>query len=364
MSKPPEKLPFDSDKFVDREEALGLVLGKARRITDGLSVERRVVIFHGERGAGKTWLLRELEHRLQNGFSSSFVAHRITLDEDIDIKAFKSGIPTQRPLALLLDDVNEATECLLKSLQDRVLAPLIQDEHVLIVLTERGRPHYWTAPEFREKSDELDLEPFEPDDTETQLKTQVPDAATEAAIIAARTGGYPWANYVLACYLPDEKRGLERCLRLFLQDVDEGLWPYFRVLSILQAFDETRMGFILPVYPLFAGEMWNYRACREKRKALVNTTLAEWREDARGYVLDEPLRLVLEALLRKQDPVQWQRLHCAAYRVYRRWANRHEQSADWWTEEAEYHAGKLDAAGYDPENCSEKEELKEEGDDA
>ncbi len=364
MSTPPDKLPFDPAKFVDREEPLGLVLEKAGRIADGFSVERRVVIFHGERGAGKTWLLQGLEHRLHRGFSSSFVPHRVTLKEGIEVEAFESEIPRQRPLILLLDDVNEMSESLLKRLQDRVLAPLVQEDDVLIVLTERGRPHYWTAPEFREKADEFDLEPFEPDDTETQIEIQVPRAATKAPIVAARTGGYPWANYVLARYLPDEESGLERCVELFLQDVDEALWPYFRVLSILQAFDETRMRCILPVYPLFASETWNYRACRDKRKALVDTTLAEWQEGKRGYVLDDPLRLVLEALLLRRNLCQWQVLHCAAYRLYKRWSETYEQSRGWWIQEAKYHADKLKGIDYNPEDCPRGEDQEEEENDA
>jgi hypothetical protein len=52
MNEVPDKLPYDHDKFVDREEALKIVLHKARRISAGLPVERRVVIFHGQRGCG------------------------------------------------------------------------------------------------------------------------------------------------------------------------------------------------------------------------------------------------------------------------------------------------------------------------
>lgn len=360
MSTMPDKLPYNSNKFVDQEKALDIVLEKARCIAEGLSVERRVVIFHGQRGAGKTWLLRELKHRLRK----YVVPYLLVLGGEVKVDAIRSKIPDKRPLVLLLDEVNTPDGTFLDELLERVLAPLVQESDVLIVLAERGQPHYWPAPEFREKSDEFDLKPFTPEDTKRQIKLQISKAEEESDIVVSRTGGYPWANYILASHLPDEKGGLERCAELFLQDVKKELWPYFKTLSILQAFDETRMELILPVYPPFADQTWDYAACRDMREALVNTTLAEWREEARGYVLDEPLRIVLETLLQKQDSDLWRHLHLAAYRMYDDWTEKYEQSSDWWNDEAQYHADKLKATGHSPKDWSEKEREEEEENDA
>jgi hypothetical protein len=77
-------------------------------------------------------------------------------------------------------------------------------------------------------------------------------------------------------------------------------------------------------------------------------------------VLDEPLRIVLEALLREENPRQWRRLHCVAYRMYDDWADKYEQSRDWWNDEAQYHADKLKAADHNPKDCPEKEREEEE----
>jgi hypothetical protein len=359
MSTRPDKLPYDREKFVDRKKILEEVKEKARCIADGFSVERRVVIFHGQRGAGKTWLLEELKNCLCEYTAPCL----IVLDRESEIETIRSEIPKKRPLVLLLDEVNAPDHAFLNELLERVLAPLVQEKNVLIILAQRGQPHFWTAPEFREKADEFDLKPFTLGDTKEQIKKQVSEAEEKSDVVVSRTGGYPWANYILASHLPDEKSGLECCTELFLKDVKKELRPYFKILSILQAFDETRMEFVLPFYPWPKRQTWNYVVCRDMRKALVNTTLAKWREEARGYVLDEPLRIVLEALLREQEFDQWVRLHSAAYRMYTDWAEKYEQSRAWWTKEAQYHDDKLKDADHDPVDCPEGDQ-EEEKDDA
>lgn len=361
----PDRLPYDRDKFVDREEALKIVLHKARRISAGLPVERRVVIFHGQRGSGKSWLLRELERCLRDHATP----HLIDLSECAEVNPLNAQISKtktqmkaeQRPLVLLVDNVSEVSELQLEPLVERVLAPVVQGEDVLIVLVERGRPLYLAAPEFREKSDEFDLKPFEPGDIEEQIKRQVPTAAARMAEIESLGGGYPWSTYILARHLPEKRTALERCVTLFLEDLDGDLRPYFEALSVLRAFDEMRMRPLLRAYsPEFASRTWDYAACRKVRERLVVTMLARWNGDARGYVLDEPLRLVLQAALHEHDLELWGRLHCAAHRLYADWAERYEQSREWWAQEARYHADCLEGAGRSPADCPE-EESQEEG---
>ena len=59
--KHPVKLEYRHEYFVDREQELKEVLGKARRIANGKLERRRVLVCRGSRGGGKTWLLKELE---------------------------------------------------------------------------------------------------------------------------------------------------------------------------------------------------------------------------------------------------------------------------------------------------------------
>lgn len=362
MSKLPGKLPYDHDMFVGRRDELEVVLGKARRIVAGLPVERRVIIFHGRRGSGKTWLLREQEYCLCHEIGKE-IARFVDLGEYVKVAAIKAQIPEQRPLVLLMDDVNEADEKRLEALEEQVLAPLGQKPDVLIVLAERGRPYFWTTPEFREKSDEFDLDPFKPDDIKEQIEKQSPEAAAYAEEIAEIGGGFPWSTYILAQSLPDKVTALEHCVTMFLQDwKDEpDLRSYVEALCILKAFDETRMAILLPAYSSeFAGRTWNYAACRKVRENLVATTLALWDGDARGYVIDESLQIVLEAVLRERDLDLWTNLHCVAYQLYADWAKKYEQSREYWEKEKQHHARRLRFAGFNPADCPE-EESQEEG---
>ncbi len=356
MNTVSNKLSYDPKKFVDREDALEIVLDKARRIAGSLPVERRVVIFRGQRGAGKTWLLKELERCLSNCVNPYFV----DLSE-CEIDTIKAQISVQqRPLVLLIENIEATKESQLDELLEQVLSPLVQERNALIVLVERGRPHYWSDPAFREKSDERDLEPFGSVYIEEQVQKQVPKAIVNIADIESLGGGYPGSTYALARYLPQKMTALEHCVTLLLQGVPKDLQPYFEALSVLRAFDETRIMPLLRAYsPGFVSQTQNYAARRKVREQLVNTTLAHWNEDAKGYVLDEPLRLVVEAALHERDFELWARLHCVAHELYTEWAKKYKQSSEWWAEEKQYHADCLEKAGRNPADCP-KEESREE----
>lgn len=54
---------YSPDLFVNREEAIHLVLNKVQgvlRSQPGYPERKRIIVFWGYRGAGKTWLLRRL----------------------------------------------------------------------------------------------------------------------------------------------------------------------------------------------------------------------------------------------------------------------------------------------------------------
>src|SRR5258706_1055547 len=55
-------LPYDPALFVGREQEVALVAGIARQLSRGTENQARAIIFHGERGVGKTWLSLHL-HR-------------------------------------------------------------------------------------------------------------------------------------------------------------------------------------------------------------------------------------------------------------------------------------------------------------
>ncbi len=56
---------YTRDKFVNRTNEITLVTEKAQRLTAGLPVDKRLVVFRGACRSGKSWLLREIERQLK-----------------------------------------------------------------------------------------------------------------------------------------------------------------------------------------------------------------------------------------------------------------------------------------------------------
>ena len=364
MSDTPDRLTYTHAGFVNCEEALEHVLNRAEVIAFRQLVRNRVVIFYGEQGSGKTWLLHELEYRVQNvGLEVRFVDLKALWQEAREhassaVAAFQAVLDgVARPLTLLIDDIHEASDEALEQLEAQVLAPLAQEKDVLIVLAERGPPHYWETPEFREKSDTFDLEPFEEHHIEEQIEKQVPE--TEASIdeIERLGGGYPWATWLLAKRLPAPTAPGE-CVSLFLAKVDKDLRPHLEALSGLRAFDETRMEPLLQTYWHNPGDQtWDYTSCRRLRQRLEATNLVQWDDKKRGYLIHEPLRRVLEESLLARDLHMWTLLHCTSYQLYADWATKYRQSRTWWLQEAQYHSIRLQDADYAPGDCPGSEEI-------
>jgi hypothetical protein len=70
MQMPLDKLPYDHAKFVDRVPEWQLVVSKAQKLANRQPEDKRVVIFHGARGSGKSWLLRESEYQLERSLTN------------------------------------------------------------------------------------------------------------------------------------------------------------------------------------------------------------------------------------------------------------------------------------------------------
>ena len=66
MNGLPERLLYNHDQFVDRTDEVQLVLSKVQRLPRNDSLKRRTVIFHGQRGTGKSWLLQEVVYQLKD----------------------------------------------------------------------------------------------------------------------------------------------------------------------------------------------------------------------------------------------------------------------------------------------------------
>lgn len=362
-----EKPAYDPKIWTNQTDAIELVLATARLIARRKPADRRVIIFRGRRGAGKTWLLHRLEELLKTPEFGKLDIHFLDLETPYDLNDLQQLLDSPRPQVLLLDNVNQASDQDLDILEDRALAPLASRPDTLIVMAEGGPAHFWASPLFREQSAEPDLEAFGRCDIEDQVRkieAQNPgllgNRSIDVDLVESYGGGFPWSTYILTLYLPDRKQALERCVAALLGGVDDDLWPPLMALCVLKGFDEALMAEFLPHYPPLGGTEWDMEACRDLRQRLLKTNLVGWHPKMRSYAIDEPVRLALEACLSQNAPGRWTDLHCAAYRLYGDWADKYPQVRGWWQALQTHHRTCLVLANFDPADCPQQLALNEE----
>lgn len=387
--------PYSADKFVDREQEIGLVTNKARDLAAWKSVSRRTVIFSGERGTGKSWLLAHLARtefpripgvvvfllslRVYVGFDPILAVANILKDFRENVIGQQGGFGAtlaemsrqivqeirlllrEKIVVVLVDEVYEADWDLLAALEDYLLAPLAVEPRVLIVMAGRGRAYPWTAPELRLYSELYPLRPFpEMSWTSAQVEKQVSKKAAEKAPqIHELSGGNPLANYLLAVQREPAKalrQVIEGMLETVAQAQRQVVREYLEALCVLQAFDEERIPTLLAAYhgdPSY--QQWSYAQARTVREQLVKVAFARWDEKKGGYVIDEYVRTLVERYLKQAQSGRWRNLHCAAYRLYEQWFTEYPRARSRWQSETHYHAEQLRKAGHNPEECAKLE---------
>ena len=375
------RLSYDPSKFVDRHKELQLVVGKAKDLAVGSRVEKRIVVFHGARGAGKTWLLLEIERCLKqelatvltlyldlNGFSASppdeavrAIINRIRAaikekgspgpfqarpGEKLETltEALVEDVRRLGTLVLLFDHVNESPRDLLALLEDRCLSQLAVEPQALIVLAGRGKEYTWKAMELRLRCEECDLPNFDLSCTREQLEKQAPQAEPSAEKIYPLTAGYPWSNYIIGAHPTSRAEALERCAEFLLSGLP--VTPnraHLEALCVLRSFNDEMIPDLFAAYfddPDY--QKWGYRQCREARQALTgDTTVVRWNEASGGYVIDEAIGHVLENWLHECNRLTWERLHSAARNLFQEWREKYPRTASRWQKEVDYHDGKL-----------------------
>lgn len=374
---------YSAKKFVTRPE-VEEVLGKIRTLVQRGELPKRTIAFSGERGTGKTWLLRHLAEKIKSEIQNTRVyfldiksdttARSVLEDFRGLVLGLKNGLAqtsteasrqvmqelraffSTQFLVLLVDQAYESDWKLLGEIEEYFLGPLAIEPRVFIVMAGRGRAYPWKTPELRLYAEFRKLGPF-PDVKQTaeQIDKQAPEAKTRAEEIHQLSGGNPLANFYLA-----KGASLDTVITYILEVIPRESQAqareYLEALCVLQAFDEERIPTMLAAYhndPAYL--RWKYAQTRLVRDLLVKAAFARWNEDAGGFVLDSQTQHLVENYLKRERPDQWRRLHCAAYRLYRNWMEEYARARDHWQAQANYHAQKLREKGYDPDQCPEPE---------
>jgi type II secretory pathway predicted ATPase ExeA len=199
-----EVLPYHQDYFFDREKEIRHVTAKIEAMLEDRDVGRRTLLFTGERGSGKTWLLLHLHKEIKNKtqINSLYIDFendiRIIYDKEFILKlkndlkadflAFLKKIAEiwqtktkadatlqeqsywlekyieentrQRVFVVLLDNVSSAPGEWLELLEEHWLKHLARHKRVLIVMSTRGEMHRWVSPELRLFVETYELGPF------------------------------------------------------------------------------------------------------------------------------------------------------------------------------------------------------------
>ncbi len=295
------KIPsYSPDLFVNREEAVNLVAEKVRRIWRGEPERKRVVVFWGCRGAGKTWLLRHLAEKIlpeMPNVCAVYINLQDFQDKSVEdavleivgeiVEALRRSLgqtphftllsePKPLPLdearrylcevadvalgrhvlVLLVDFVYEAAPDLLEVVETHVLGPLVFKPRVVTVMAGRGQAYPWKTSQLRFEAEDVELKPFDlPKYTREQLEKQRPGVVSHADDIHKATQGYPLANVVIPHPLekatPAEMRAM---IDLLLEPIrrPDGTWPpereHLEALCVLRNFDEEHIPVLLDAY--------------------------------------------------------------------------------------------------------------------
>jgi hypothetical protein len=375
----PNALSYKETMFVGRTEEIEKIIIILRLLLSGSPPDKRTIAFMGERGIGKSWLLRHLYQKIKNEFQNIVLFQLDLADLGNDpvlavldaLRKFRAcfsnsdrelegGTPAEasrriledareqikkRVLVVLVDHVYESDWKLLAGLEDYLLGPLSIEPNTLIILSGRGREYPWKTPELRLKAEFEYLQPLSEDDTKEQLRKQIPENIVDERVkdIFKATGGNPLGNYLLGKE-KDPEKGLNAMIEATLEVVPDPekrkrIRGYLAALCVLRSFDEERIPLMLAAYHPEDAQYttWKYAESRQVRDELVQGSFARWDEKRGGFVMDEVLRKSLETYLQSAKPETWERLQEKALSLYQGWSKKYPRAKDFWMQEVEYH---------------------------
>jgi len=232
------------DLFVNREKEIKTVTSALQNIACGNAEQRQVIVFHSERGLGKSWLVLHLHRsaiastpiqnyrivsflisltpppeRLQKGEREWYIPNndisqiasgdqqhyehllqnllawvakqlgivRASYASSRDLSAWlaqdvRKKLESERDLiiCLILDSVFEANRSFLDDLERYLLAALAALPRVLIIMTGRGRPYLWKSPYLRLEREDQSLTPFSLEQVAEQIRRSLRDISATA----------------------------------------------------------------------------------------------------------------------------------------------------------------------------------------
>ena len=300
---------------------------KAHQWDADVAPAERVLFLTGERGVGKTWLLR---HLAQDNPKVSPMAAYLDLDERVRFSSPEKYVEVmdervQRKLGddgaiLLLDAVPPQIDERLRFLEDAVLRPYAAQRHALLVMAlVHPSQVCWRTPAFQ-AGERWQLAPFDVGQTRRQLqrleKAGLATHEVKAMAIQESSGGLPLLNYLLVT------RGREEAYEALLEhsfsrvpaDEREQVRGYLEAVCLLDSLEHSAIRRMMGVWCGHRPDCLEYSA---HASGVLNLLRKHWLSQAAPgspgrLVLVPSVRRAAIELLKARDAVLYAKLQQAA----------------------------------------------------
>jgi hypothetical protein len=300
---------------------------RARHYSLQTSPGDQVLSLVGERGMGKTWLLRHLAEDYEQ---ETPAAVYIDLEE-------RTGFPTPEEYLivvkdrirercgnstalLLLDAVPPDMDDHLRALEDEILKPhLVRHGSLVIMALVYPSRVCWRAPILRGE-ERLPLLPFESLRTRDQLRrlqqARLARDRLEASDVLESSGGLPLLNHLLATR--DRIEAFELLLKYWLDQVpvDERgrMQSYLEAVCTLDALEYVNIQQSLDLYSRYQADALQYSTHASEVRNLLQKHWLVWSmPDAPGQIfMADGVRRAAREVLKARDSELFARLQQAA----------------------------------------------------
>ena len=311
MVDDPIAADYQTSLFVPPDGAYQWLLAKvdvwkAHRWDSEVAPADRVLFLAGERGVGKTWLLR---HVAKDDAQVSPLAAYLDLEERVRFSSPERYVEVmeervERRLGsdgaiLLLDAVPPQMDEKLRFLEDGVLRPYAAQRHSLVVMALLHPSQVcWRTPAFQAGERWL-FAPFEYSQTRKQLqrleKAGLTIKRVKPAAIQESSGGLPLLNYLLVTRERVEafEALLEHSFSRVPMDERERVRNYLEAVCLLDVLEHTPIRKMMEIYCKHKPDTMEYPA---HPIGVLNLLRKHWLSQA---ALDSPGRMVLVGSVRR-----------------------------------------------------------------
>jgi hypothetical protein len=300
--------------------------GRVRYLGSRWIPDGQVLSLVGERGAGKTWLLRHLaqsEPQLLGQATYIDLMNRHAFSEPHGFVRFLQGrIQGQRRAGrsvLLLDNVPPEMDNHLRAVETAILKPCLEEHSCLVImaLADSGRV-CWLTPALR--GGELGhLAPFNASQTREQLTRLGKIGALRNGVrpsqIYRASKGLPLLNYLLATH--SHRRSFELLLDYWLEGMSNDEHGQMRILlqaiCTLEVLEHAKVQAALDLYRLRCPDEGDSQTHPAQIRNLVRHGLARSLPDSPGRVALVPsVRRAAAGMLQDHDPELYTALQAMA----------------------------------------------------